>query len=121
MRDEDGTKVGDEGLLDRWAAVMQKAHRAQFKKNYWKASALHVPDCPSVDEGDPVIGFWVAGIEEDNTDSGEHMASASLTAIAKSPRYERALARWTVFAEWAKGQGVKLPKPKLRLVQTEVA
>jgi hypothetical protein len=121
MRDEEGAKVDGEGLLDRWEALMRKTHKGEFKKDHWKASARRVPDFPSVDEGDSVIGFWVAGIEEDNTDSGERMASAALSAIAKTPRYERALERWNAFAAWAKDQGVKLPKPKLRHLQTEVA
>lgn len=114
-------EVDGDGLLDRWAAAMRTAYEAEFKKDPWKALAHHVPDFPSVNKGDSVIGFWVAGIKEDDTDSGERMASDSLSDIAKTPRYVRALERWNVFDAWAKDQGVELPKPMLRHVQTEVA
>jgi hypothetical protein len=122
MRDEAVLGVVVDGLLDRYEALMIKTHNAEFKRGHRKASARRVPDLPSVDSGERVIGFWVAGIEEDNTDSGEDFdATTRLSEITKLPRYERALARWTAFADWAKKQGVKLPKHKLLFVETEVA
>jgi hypothetical protein len=122
MRDEEGTKVDGKGLLDRWESVVADSHKAEFRKNYWKAGARLVPDNPYVEDGEKVIGFWVAGIEEDDNDHGEEFdTTTSFKEIAKMPRYDRAMARWQTFSDWAKSQGVKLSKPKLMLVQTEVA
>ena len=123
MHDEEGSKFDGEGLLDRWEKVVKKSHAAAFKKNHYGARAMYVPDHPHDESGSRLIGFWVAGIEEHNTDSHETMddGPVSIADLAKSDRYQRADEAWRDFAGWATAQGVKLKKPSLYLAQTEVA
>lgn len=83
------------------------------------------PDTPSGDSEDHVVGFWVAvgaSGERGVPDLGRGFPLDDFLSVkAYRKSYDRAKKAWAKFALFCRAQGVKLPKPRLWLVETEVA
>lgn len=136
---EDAEVDGDEGLLDRWAEV-NRAEIEAADKAVEGACALYpgvmpyefesgcdrfVPDM-EYDGGEPLMGFWIAagasgknGIPRLRALVVDAKKLSTEEPYAKA--YRKAVERWDRFAAWAKSRGVKLPKARLWVTQTEVA
>lgn len=89
------------------------------------ASAVFVPDWET-DAEEELIGFWVAA----GASGKNGLPTLGLIPVnakrlcAREPyatAYRNAVERWDRFAAWAATQGVKLPRAKLWVTQTEVA
>lgn len=112
--DDNDEGVSALGLVEWWDS-MTAGDRRQFRIG-WNF------------EGDKcMVGFWVA-VEFKHHDKGQHayatqmnFGSIDLATVASLPRVSAAKEAWKLLVKMAARQGVKLPKPSLWLVQTEVA
>lgn len=72
-----------------------------------------------------LMGFWVAAGASGKPGCPYFGGAVPLSGLAESAQYaaaaNRARLRWSRFARWARKQGVKLPRARLYLTETEVA
>lgn len=126
----------ESGLFDRWykasAAAIEAAQakiNAECQANPGMGYRLAYEEFEPAHELDgdvELLGFWIAagasgksGLPrlETPTPNAKRLCAREPYATA----YRNAVERWGRFAAWAATQGVKLPRAKLWVTQTEVA